>query len=374
MDNKADNAKRTAEGSSNKPPPKKQKVEIVDASKPRSTELTSFTVSHQGMKAYQQDRAVSLNPDEVVALFPSLNDTRYLFYAVYDGHGGEFCSTYLQDHFHQNFFQDLTKGLGTLRNQDPEVLKVLEKRNKRPLRGDTIQKAIVSSCKSTDQALLKECSTHKHEDGSCAVAVLVEGETVWVCNVGDSRAVLGRRVPPATDQKEPAKDQKEQTPSIKMIPLSKDHTPVLLKEKQRIEKCGGFVDAEGRVCGRLAVSRSFGDLPVKKKGVVSQPDITKFTIKPGIDKFMILACDGLWSVFSSHDAVDFVSQEIDKAWQYEIDNPPKPVAVLSMQRKETPVEIVARKACKKLVAEAIEVRKAKDNTTAILILFGEPVP
>lgn len=327
--------------------------------------LTAYTAADQGMKAYQQDRAVSINASSLLGMAPSMNDTRYSYFAVYDGHGGDHCSTHLQDKFHGHLFKELTKGLGVLRSSKPEVVKAVSKRSKRSPRQFVIHKALNDTCKAVDKALLRECLAKQLADGSCAISVLVEGNVAWVMNVGDSRAVLARRKPVGKEGK------KEGPLPVRTVRLSTDHTPVLVKEKQRIEKSGGFVDAEGRVCGRLAVSRSFGDTNVKKKGVVSQPDIAKFTLSSK-DKFMLIACDGLWSVFSPEDAVAFVDKAINTAWQWELENPPKPLALKSLQRKERPLEAVARKACLQLIREAVRVRKVKDNTTVILVLFGEP--
>eukprot|EP00457_Paulinella_chromatophora_P014930 gb/GEZN01015436.1/.p1 GENE.gb/GEZN01015436.1/~~gb/GEZN01015436.1/.p1 ORF type:complete len:237 (-),score=20.68 gb/GEZN01015436.1/:126-836(-) len=194
MENEPANPKAQLEASP--PPAKKPKLDEKDhpaapgAGKPTLSHLTSFTVSHRGMKKYQQDRTVSLREEEVMAISPALNDTRYSFFAVYDGHGGEFCSKFLEENFHKNLFQELTKGLSTLRNSNPDVIKALEKRNKRSLRAEAIQKALITTCRATDQALLKICAAEKHEDGSCAVVVLVEGKIVWIANVGDSRTVM----------------------------------------------------------------------------------------------------------------------------------------------------------------------------------------
>ena len=43
----------------------------------------------------------------------------------------------------------------------------------------------------------------------------------------------------------------------------------------------------------LAMSRSAGDLIASQVGVSSQPDVTIHDLTP-IDKFLILASDGLW--------------------------------------------------------------------------------
>lgn len=61
---------------------------------------------------------------------------------------------------------------------------------------------------------------------------------------------------------------------------TKDHKPYLEKERDRIQKAGGFVLIQ-RVNGCLAVSRTFGDfdyknvpnLPNNQQLVISEPDI-----------------------------------------------------------------------------------------------------
>jgi serine/threonine protein phosphatase PrpC len=57
---------------------------------------------------------------------------------------------------------------------------------------------------------------------------------------------------------------------LKAIPLTKDHSPIYAAEASRIQAAGGFIQ-DGRVNGRLEVSRAFGDPGFKKSGVVSIP-------------------------------------------------------------------------------------------------------
>ena len=93
--------------------------------------------------------------------------------------------------------------------------------------------------------------------------------------------------------------------NIKPLLISKDHTVLQLSEVKRIETCGGHI-INGRVNGILEVTRCFGDTELKKqKLVIAAPSISKFRICKR-DQFMIIACDGLWSVFSISDAVEFV--------------------------------------------------------------------
>jgi serine/threonine protein phosphatase PrpC len=74
---------------------------------------------------------------------------------------------------------------------------------------------------------------------------------------------------------------------------------------------GGFV-TRGRVLGVLAVSRAFGDNQLKERVprcISSEPDIQIYGVQ-SVDEFIVIACDGLWDVFSSVEAVVFVRNQL----------------------------------------------------------------
>lgn len=318
--------------------------------------LTSFVVGNPGKKRYQQDMPIIV-PDMAV-VNKELKDTRYAYVGVYDGHGGSFCSEYLRMNLHVALANTLA----------PQV-KLLDSGKQTPTKDQLkaqqqiIQTAFIESFKQLDKTLCGECVSRKSEDGSCCIAAMIRGDVVWVANVGDSKAVLGRR-----------KTDKEGKETVKATALSKDHSPLLVKERERIQKAGGKVE-DGRVDGRLGVSRSFGDTVVKRKGVTARPDITKFTITPA-DQFMILACDGLWEVFSIQDAVDYVRKAIAEQWELRKSEPEPPqssMQALARERKETATQLVCRRVTEKLVREAVLLRGAKDNVTAIVTLFADGI-
>jgi integrin-linked kinase-associated serine/threonine phosphatase 2C len=336
-------------------------------------ELTTHMGSHKGKKQYQQDKPVVLN--NLAALNPDLADARFAYYAVYDGHAGEFVSTYLQEHLHLTVIEQIAKDFKYSPTpahppQSPAVappppsanacrIKQTEKKVQLQLR-----KSLIVSFLNTDKTIQGLCNkqetgsagrpTWEHEDGSCAIAALVVGNVVWVCNVGDSKAVLGRF----------------KGGELKAHPLSKDHTPLLVKERQRIESKRGTVE-DGRVNGRLGVSRSFGDMPVKRYGVIAQPDITKFSISDK-DQFMVLACDGLWSVFTVEECVQWVGAELAKAWELYRDEHKHKVEILVPGAvRETPLQAVTKMVTERLLREAVFARKVKDNTTVVLVVFHD---
>ena len=111
---------------------------------------------------------------------------------------------------------------------------------------------------------------------------------LWVFNVGDSRAVKCNYTNIAE-------------------PLSIDHKPNAPYERNRIEQLGGEIRFDGsdwRI-KELSLSRAFGDLECKPY-VSHLPQIYNHTINIK-DKFIILACDGLWDILSNQDAVDFIN-------------------------------------------------------------------
>lgn len=68
---------------------------------------------------------------------------------------------------------------------------------------------------------------------------------------------------------------------------------------------------DGRVDGGLALSRAFGDyeykmrsdLPPFRQKVSALPDVRIVKRLPGIDAFLLLACDGLWDVMQNQPAM-----------------------------------------------------------------------
>jgi serine/threonine protein phosphatase PrpC len=190
------------------------------------------------------------------------------FYAIYDGHGGKFVSTFL------------SKTLPSL---------FMTKKISYPLKKDYIIKAY----KLLQNILETKYRAHAENVGSTALVCIqtktMDSEHVYIFNTGDCRAVLCRD-------------------NLATV-LSKDHKPHWPEEKYRIEALGGVIKYDGndyRVKD-LSVSRAFGDISATPY-VTCVPDIYRYRLDKS-DLFIILACDGLWDVLSSQDAVNFVLME-----------------------------------------------------------------
>ena len=198
--------------------------------------------------------------------------------------------------------------------------------------------------------------------GSTAIAVLVTPFVLVCANIGDSRCVL-------------ACSSTSSPMSLTANPLSFDHTPNIRDdEKQRIIKAGGYVtEDDGRVDGELAVSRAFGDFELKdidglllddynplendddveqllhrakQQKVSAYPEIHIHQRDDTIDRFIVLACDGIWDVMSNEDCIEYIA------------------SALHQQGQNYDLELI----CEQLLDKCFQLG-SQDNMTIILILL-----
>ncbi|KAK9110705.1 hypothetical protein Sjap_018765 [Stephania japonica] len=232
--------------------------------------------------------------DYHVAKFVNIKGKELGLFAIYDGHLGESVPAYLQKNLLSNILKEEEFFI------DPN-------------------KSIQKAYEQTDKAILSNSSDLGRGGSTAVTAILINGQKLWVANVGDSRAVISK--------------------SGKAIQMTTDHEPST--ERGSIENKGGFVsNMPGdvpRVNGQLAVSRAFGDKSLKSH-LRSDPDIKNAEINTNID-ILILASDGLWKVMSNQEAVDIARKIKDP-----------------------------QKAAKQLTIEAVN-RGSKDDISCIVIRF-----
>lgn len=199
----------------------------------------------------------------------------------------------------------------------------------------------------------------EYQSGCTAVVIALTGDVdenlkLTCANAGDSRAICVRR-------------------DGSFVALSRDHVPELEMERTRIESAGGFIGPPPsrneagalRVLGSLAVTRSLGDFafklprvtswaspekPITEDLVSADPEIVSHYVTPD-DLAVVLACDGVWNVFTSGEAATLVSNELKK--------------LDSSQEKNTPAERCDAVATV-LVEKAIE-RGSRDNCSCVIV-------
>lgn len=231
------------------------------------------------------------------------------YYAVYDGHGGTEVAEFLRDVLYHEIIQNVCE---TPTN---------------------VEGAITKAFLDCDHLIVSKLGDAGLSIGSTAVVCLLLDKTLYMANVGDAEAILGRKNKAKREFSDPHL-------------LTKAHKASHPDEKKRVEQAGGKVFA-GRIFGTLAISRAFGDGEMKRPKadsmfVVCEPHIQRIDLTPD-DEFIVLACDGLWDRVTHDEACLFVSK---------------------LLRYKT-----LQDAAEFLLDEAID-RNTKDNVTIIVVNLG----
>mmetsp|Transcript_13162 Transcript_13162/g.24280 ORF Transcript_13162/g.24280 Transcript_13162/m.24280 type:complete len:460 (+) Transcript_13162:61-1440(+) len=263
--------------------------------------VSAGSATWQGNKEVQEDRYVL----DIELEAPG--NERVVGFCVLDGHSGSLCVEAVVEWLPRNMQKCLAA--------------------KPSLTEENLRQAMMEACVLTDDEFLSKAREKDWLDGStmltCVIFPVPKNQTasgsgckLLVCNVGDSRAVL------CAGQKLAAKR------------LSDDHKPGRADERSRIAANGGVVDMQGvwRVFtpgpanfgGRsmiwgLAVSRAFGDILMKEPHrygcsaatgelVTAVPEIHTYELDPAEDRFLIMACDGVWDVLGDEEAVSICSE------------------------------------------------------------------
>ncbi|CAK89232.1 unnamed protein product (macronuclear) [Paramecium tetraurelia] len=205
-------------------------------------------------------------------------------FGIFDGHGGADVAIFVQRHFTEEL----------LRNNNFKDQNFEDALQETFLKMDELMFAEEGQLEL--QQIKNTTEEGAYQTGCTANVALFFKNTLYVANVGDSRSVLCR--------------------NNTNCDLSNDHKPVILKEKQRIESAGGFVD-EGRINGNLNLSRALGDRQYKQNSslnkteqlVIAFPDIEKIELTQK-DKFLLMGCDGIFDQLSHLELLQFINNKL----------------------------------------------------------------
>lgn len=287
--------------------------------------LTVLEQPPSGCVQDDQGRRRSMEDRHVIASF-NVGDSPAMLYGVFDGHGGVRMADLLS--------KELPAFIDSSLRPNMTVQQV----------SDALRKSFID--------FDARYFSNDFESGSTAIVALILNNTLYFANLGDARGLLFDS-------------------NGNILLESKDHKPNDPEEEARIRAAGGYVTSVtlsqwnprlmqmvprviARVDGNLAVSRAFGDYYYKKdyvngrylgeKSPVSPvPDIYTFSLVPGTQYYLILACDGLWDVMSSEDVIDrILNRQYERARQF-----------------------TTGTVCNKLIRESIDSLESSDNMTVI---------
>ncbi|KAL5788888.1 hypothetical protein ACOSP7_005837 [Xanthoceras sorbifolium] len=224
------------------------------------------------------------------------------FVGIYDGHGGPETSRFVNDHLFQHLKRFTSE--------------------QQSVSADVIRKAY----QATEEGFMSIVTKQWHMKpqiaavGSCCLVGVICNGTLYIANCGDSRAVLGRVV--------------KATGEVLAIQLSAEHNVSIESVRQELKSLHPddshivvLKHNVWRVKGLIQVSRSIGDVYLKKAEFNREPLYAKFRLReplkrpilsadPSIsvhqlqphDQFLIFASDGLWEHLTNQEAVDIVQK------------------------------------------------------------------
>ncbi|KAK3192988.1 hypothetical protein Dsin_024298 [Dipteronia sinensis] len=224
------------------------------------------------------------------------------YVGVYDGHGGPEASRFVNRHLFPYLHKFATEQGG--------------------LSADVIKKAFHATeeefCLLVKRAL--PLQPQIASVGSCCLVGAISNDVLYVANLGDSRAVLGRKV---------FEDSKSKVAAER---LSTDHNVGDEDVRREVEALHPddshivvYTRGVWRIKGIIQVSRSIGDvylkkpefyrdpvfqqfgnpIPLKRPAMTAEPSILTRQLRPQ-DLFLIFASDGLWEQLSDETAVEIV--------------------------------------------------------------------
>ncbi|XP_072956665.1 probable protein phosphatase 2C 25 [Typha angustifolia] len=225
--------------------------------------------------------------------------TSATFVGVYDGHGGADASRFICDHLFQHLVRHVQES------------------------GMISEDVVRNAFSSTEDGFLAHVRrVHQIKPliaaiGSCCLVGVIWRGTLFVANLGDSRAVIGCL---------------GRSDKIVAEQLTRDHNASLEEVRQELRSLHPddshiVVLKHGvwRIKGIIQVSRTIGDAYLKRPEFSIGPSVPRFqlpgplrrpvlTAEPSVythvlrpqDKFVIFATDGLWEHMTNQEAVEIV--------------------------------------------------------------------
>ena len=219
------------------------------------------------------------------------NDKNQMIFEIFDGHGGDEISSYLQNNLAQIYKQNLLLNKGNI---------ILSLKN---------------AFRDADDEMRNQLNIEGLGSTGTLVHIKWESENdlvVYSANVGDSRVSL---ISPEH-----------------IIRLSYDHRTTDEKEKKRIIDAGLEI-IDDRINGTLMLTRIFGNYEYKNnideieeneeyednegknnynKGLICEPFISKINIDLSIEnQYLILASDGIWDTITEEEIQHIIQYHTD---------------------------------------------------------------
>ena len=203
------------------------------------------------------------------------------YFSIFDGHGGREVASFLSLNFHRILIQEINSV--NFSNNDEDNLNIFIEVIKNAF--EIIDKDIINNenfsidVGSTATIILIYYNNNDNDDEQMNRRNNKAKRTLICANVGDSNGFLINKK------------------YIKL--MTKGHKCDDPLEVKRIKDQGGIV-FQGRIFGKLILTRTLGDKEMKKYGVIPTPDFFVKKIEDD-DIFFIIGSDGIWDVIDQEE-------------------------------------------------------------------------
>lgn len=299
------------------PPPTKTGSETTTSTKASAAVVGNCTIRYACLSKKGRDPDDASKPNQdcygVHETFCNGNsNSDAAFFGVYDGHGphGEASSQFVQQRL-----PDLVKK-NIIKNQNDTF---------------SIDQVHASLHKAHTECNdeLRLSQINDSYSGTTSITLYIHESRITVCNVGDSRALLGTK---------PKTTSAGASTRLQAVPLSTDQTPYRSDEAARCVLSGARILSFGQIDpsskddddseiedpprvwaqkGKYpgtAFTRSIGDAVAEELGVFAEPEMLTLKLSQ-YEKLIVLASDGIFDVMSNQEVIDLCFQHKDDPTQ-----------------------------------------------------------
>lgn len=249
------------------------------------------------------DSTVPNQDDFLIARHKLAHDGHIALYGVFDGHGpaGHLCAAYVRGSLPESLF-----GQHTLLMKPEETLRqafrqtqagLLQQHFDTEVSGTTAALALVLNIPSASPDAARDAGGNPPSE-----------TWLFVAHVGDSRVVL-------------ASHREEDPAAFSVTALTRDHRPDDAGEAERVRKDGGDIRKLHRNSGAvrvfardsdrpaLALTRTLGASAAASCGVIPEPEVSAYRLRPGIDVLLVLGTDGLFEFCGNTEVAGRILKE-----------------------------------------------------------------
>lgn len=326
---------------------------IIDEAEELQLGGLSIRYAYMSQRGYYPDDETKPNQDTLSVSKNFATQKSDAFFAVYDGHGrdGDKCAQFAKNNLPRQIQKHVRK---IKKAQFDELSKRsdIEMTGLEPhmveLNKDQVQLACANGHLLVNKAMHHNDNFEDSLSGTTAISAFVQGRRnrITISNVGDSRAVLGKRV--KIDEDTPGKSPADKNnPIYRAYSLSQDQTPYRKQERKRIRERGARILSLDQIEGLepvypeddygddfdpgdridedgdpprvwhptldypgTAFTRSLGDGMAEELGVVADPEFMTRELEEG-DEIIVLASDGVFEFLTNQSVIDICAKFVD---------------------------------------------------------------